>query len=247
LLGTVSHDGVVLQAITVPRAPSPEGRCYLLSAWESYPCRQALPHLFRSYGLMRRTSILPQPWFYPCARNLCRLLRTPAAWRPFPTLSLRIFLSVLGPIPRLLSWCSCPFLPMRQRPSRKAESVGATVNLSTATPVEFGFSGLQSFDDLQARRFARHPGCSHREALASGSHGFYVPAYLGLLPPRAGDMLAVRSRATDGRGTYTLPDSQPCRLLPARLPNARIPCPRLIRPARLRAPKRRACGTPCRG
>ncbi len=25
---TASHDGVVLQAITVPRAPSPEGRCY---------------------------------------------------------------------------------------------------------------------------------------------------------------------------------------------------------------------------
>jgi hypothetical protein len=25
-----------------------------------------------------------------------------------------------------------------------------------------------------------------------GSHGFYVPAYLGLLPPRAGDMLAAR-------------------------------------------------------
>jgi len=25
-----------------------------------------------------------------------------------------------------------------------------------------------------------------------GSHGFYVPAYLGLLPPRAEDMLAAR-------------------------------------------------------
>jgi hypothetical protein len=25
-----------------------------------------------------------------------------------------------------------------------------------------------------------------------GSHGFYVPAYLGLSPPRAGDMLAAR-------------------------------------------------------
>ena len=33
-------------------------------------------------------------------------------------------------------------------------------------------------------------------------------------------MLAVRSRATDGRGTYTLPDSQPCRLLPAHTHNS---------------------------
>ncbi len=32
-------------------------------------------------------------------------------------------------------------------------------------------------------------------------------------------MLAVRSRATDGRGTCTLPDSQPCRLLPAHSQN----------------------------
>jgi hypothetical protein len=65
-------------------------------------------------------------------------------------------------------------------------------NSSTATSVEVRFSRLQSFDSLQARRFARHPGCSYRSAQAPGSRGFYVPAELGLLPPRAGDMLAVR-------------------------------------------------------
>ena len=49
---------------------------------------------------------------------------------------------------------------------------------------------------------------------APGSQGFYFSAYLGPLPRRAGDILSVRYRATDGRGTCTLLDSQPCRLLP---------------------------------
>ena len=54
-------------------------------------------------------------------------------------------------------------------------------------------SRLQLFVYLQARRFARHPDCSHRcTSRYSGGRGFYVPAYLGSLPPRAGDMLTVR-------------------------------------------------------
>ena len=38
-LGTESHNDVVLQAITVPRATSPEGGRYLHSARDSNPCR----------------------------------------------------------------------------------------------------------------------------------------------------------------------------------------------------------------
>ena len=55
-------------------------------------------------------------------------------------------------------------------------------------------SGLQSFDDLQASRFARHSGRSHhrRPFVPRGSRGFYVRAEYGLLPPRTSDMLAVR-------------------------------------------------------
>ena len=87
----------------------------------------------------------------PLYHESLQVAARPCWKQALPDVNLRIFLSVLGPIPRLLSWCTCPFLPKRQRPSRKAESVGATVNLSTATSVEFGFSGLQSFDDLQAR------------------------------------------------------------------------------------------------
>ena len=69
---------------------------------------------------------LPQPRVSPCASGLCRLLRAPAGDRPFPTLSLRIVLSVLGHLPRLLSWCSYPFLPTRRRPSRNPQPVGAS-------------------------------------------------------------------------------------------------------------------------
>src|SRR5262249_48191521 len=54
--------------------------------------------------------------------------------------------------------------------------------------------------------------------LPQGSRGFYVRAYRALLPPHAPDMLTVRIQVIDGTGTFTLSDSQPCRLLtsPAR-------------------------------
>src|SRR6202043_649151 len=49
--------------------------------------------------------------------------------------------------------------------------------------------------------------------LPQSSRGFYVRAYRALLPPHAPDMLTVRTQAIDGTGTFTLSDSQPCRLL----------------------------------
>src|SRR5882724_2425607 len=49
---------------------------------------------------------------------------------------------------------------------------------------------------------------------AQGSRGFYIRAYRASLPLHAPDMLAVRIQAIDGAGTFTQPDSQPCRLLP---------------------------------
>ena len=55
-------------------------------------------------------------------------------------------------------------------------------------------SGLQSFADVQASGFARHPGRSYRNGSVDplGSRGFYVRTSDGLLPPRPSDMLAVR-------------------------------------------------------
>jgi len=62
------------------------------------------------------------------------------------------------------------------------------------------FSRLQSFTNVQARRFARHPDCSYRSAYTLGSRGFYIRAYHGSLPPRAPDMLTVRFGQLTVRG-----------------------------------------------
>jgi len=164
LSGTESHDGVVLQAITVPRAPSPEGRCYLHSARDSNPCRQALPRLYRSYGLMRRTGILSQPRVSPCALSLRRLLRTPAGRRPFPALSPQIFPQLPGPLPRRSLWCTYSFLPTGHRPSPFPKQVGTPQKSRTTTSVRRLLTRLQSFANVQASGFARHPGRSHRRA-----------------------------------------------------------------------------------
>jgi len=103
----------------------------------------------------------PRVSVVPSTPGLCRLLSAPAGRRTFPTLSLRIFPCVLGPLPRRLVWCLYPFLPTRQRPSPRSERVGAQQSpysdFSTAR-----FSRLQSFAHVQARRFARHPDRSYR-------------------------------------------------------------------------------------
>ena len=67
----------------------------------------------------------PRVSVIPSTPGLCRLLSAPAGRRTFPTLSLRIFPCVLGPLPRRLVRCPCPFLPSRQRPSPRSDRVGA--------------------------------------------------------------------------------------------------------------------------
>jgi len=128
------------------------------------------------------------------------------------------FSGCLDPYPGGSHWCTYPFLPRGQRPSPRREWLGTQQNIRTATSVRSGFSGLQSFANVQASRFARHPGRSYRieDYACQGSRGFYFHAYLGLLPPRAVDMLAVRNRVTDGVGTFTPLDSRPCWPLPRR-------------------------------
>src|SRR5712691_2098207 len=81
-----------------------------------------------------------------------------------------------------------------------------------------GISELQTFLYVLASRFAHPPDRSHRcPRLRQGSRGFYVRAEHASLPPHASDMLAVRIQVIDGERTFTPPDSQPYRLLPAPL------------------------------
>ena len=87
-------------------------------------------------------------------------------------------------------------------------------NPPTATSVGLRISELQSFSNVQTRRFARHTDSSYPYTSVSGSRGFYIRAYHGSLPLHAADMLTAQNRAIGGRGTFTLQDRQPCRLLP---------------------------------
>jgi hypothetical protein len=77
--------------------------------------------------LRAHAPVLPPPHVsvIPSTPSLCRWLSAPAGRRTFPTLSLRICPGVLGPLPRRLVRCPCPFLPSRQRPSPRSDQVGA--------------------------------------------------------------------------------------------------------------------------
>src|SRR4029450_10661371 len=87
--------------------------------------RSAFPGRPRSYGLMRQTTSRPPALVVPRSVGLGRLLRAPAAPWSFPTFSLHSCPRVLGPLPRRLVWCPCPFLPPRTRPSPRADQGGA--------------------------------------------------------------------------------------------------------------------------
>ena len=71
----------------------------------------------------------------------------------------------------------------------------------TTTSVRGLVTRLRSFTHVQAPGFARHPGRSHRKAwFPTPSRDFYVHAYLGSLPLRAVDMLAVRIEQLTAEG-----------------------------------------------
>src|SRR4029077_14775915 len=72
---------------------------------------------------------------------------------------------------------------------------------------------MQIFLNVPASKFALPQIVPTAAILPQGSRGFYVRAYRALLPPHAPDMLTDRVQVIDGTGTFTLSDSQPCRLL----------------------------------
>ena len=140
---------------------------------------------------------------------------------------------MLGPLPRWLTGCAYPFLPLPHRPSPKSQRVGCSTSFRSTTSERGSISRLQSFVNLQASEFAATQVVPTAETSVSdvqGGCGVYVRAQRGLLPPRASDTLAVRNRAIDGK------DLSPSRFaaLPAatgtftsRLSTVRSPSPSL--------------------
>ena len=151
--------------------------------------------------------------FWSRLRKLCRLLPAPAASGFFPTLSLRIFPVMPGPLSRRLADCTYLVLPLPQRPS----------------PLENG-SAYRNFPLKRLHSGAGFRDCSHffmfkpHSLLATliaptttvsrrAVGDFYIRAERALLPPHAPDMLSVRIQAIDGKRTFTFLDLRPYRLL----------------------------------
>jgi len=157
------------------------------------------------------------PRCYPCASGLRRLLSAPAGRRTFPALSLRIFPHVPGPVPRLLPWCPCPFLPTGRRPSRCPEPVGAWQH---PHPGNFGVDCSRGCSHSLMFRpavlLATQVAPTAVRSSRTGQPWLFHPSISRFdTSPCPG--YAIRPfRAIDGGRTFTSLDSQPCRLLPKR-------------------------------
>lgn len=91
------------------------------------------------------------------------------SWGPSRRYLTRTFSWMLGPLPRLSQWCLYPFLPTELRPSRNGYTVGRAAKTRTTTSVRTVISGLQSFLNVQASKFACHPGRSYRRRSRVGA------------------------------------------------------------------------------
>jgi hypothetical protein len=157
--------------------------------------RRALPLLHRSYELMRRTKTLSPPSvIIPPSVSLCRLSSVPAGKWPFPTLSPRVCPWMLGPLSRWVSWCTCPVLPSRQRPSpRGCKRVGFPPQPRPATSRQEGTFEMIDIPVYRSGLQVCLPPRSlpPQQLMPLGSHGVYVRAECMSLPSCTSDMLAV--------------------------------------------------------
>ncbi len=158
---------------------------------------------------------IPPAAFVPSLAGLCRLLPAPC-WRwSFPTLSLRTFPWVLGPVPRQPGRCTCPFLPVRHRPSPPPDYGSATATLrSKQLHADAGFEHVV-IRNLQAPKFARHPGCPHQLRPSSARRRWLLrPGRTRVVTFPCTGYANRPIWAIAGMRTYTSLRTQPCRLLP---------------------------------
>jgi len=108
-----------------------------------------------------------------------------------------------GPLPRWLTGCAYPFLPLSRRPSPKVYWVGCTTTFRSTTSERGGLTRLQSFDYLQASEFACHPGRPHRwhrkKSLPGRPWRLHPSKSRFVASPRIGHT-SRPNRAIDGRG-----------------------------------------------
>ena len=100
---------------------SANGRLILVGARQIFAC--TVPSL-KHDAMMCQSCCLSSAMRGDSLMSLCSLDHLLLVIRTVPTLSLRIFLSMPGPLPRRSLWCSYPFLPTKHRPSPIFERVG---------------------------------------------------------------------------------------------------------------------------
>ena len=158
-----------------------------------------------------------------------------------------------GPLPRWLTGCVCPLLPLSHRPSPKMHWVGSTTIPRSTTSERAELTRLQSVVDLQASEFACHPDRSHRwpPMWVPGRPWRLHPSRTRFVTsPRIG-YASRPNRAIDGRGLppprsaalLAAPHSFPVRiaLRPASIPD--------LPPGAIGSPfsscRTRSCANPC--
>ena len=183
-----------------------------------YPSRSRLQAAWA--GITRPSSLLrthapdlDAPRAFALARSLGlrRLLRAPAANRPFPTLSLQSLSRCLDPYPTAISRCTCSFLSGRHRPHLTKDRFGSLDYPCMATSAGRHISGLQSFTHVQAPRLARPPGCSRRFLRRAARPFTPRISRLVTCPELRYRYVCERTIHTAGLSPAGL---QPCRLLP---------------------------------
>jgi hypothetical protein len=123
------------------------------------------------------------------------------------------FLGCLIPYPGGSTKCFYLFLLLWHRPSPKKETGRLPQFLANTTFREAGFRGCRYFFMFRPPSLLVSQIVPTAAILPQGSRDFYFRAERASLPPHAPDMLTVRIQAIDGTRTFTLLDSQPCRLL----------------------------------
>jgi len=131
--------------------------------------------------------------FWPRSRSLCRLLPAPAATGIIPTLSLRIFPRMLGPMPRRSHRLLMPVTSSVSSAFPWAAEDWLPASTRETTFSRKSFSRLQTFLYVQASEFARLPGCSYRcayghraaEAFRSGQNVLRCLGFISALLVRS--------------------------------------------------------------
>ena len=177
----------------VPRAPLPS-RGVTSQGMATWATSKGITP---SSSLLRAHASVPNPprgFASARPRGPCRLLPAPAERGTFPTLSLRVFPWMLGPVSRRLAGVLIPVTSPHNiglpRPGLGSACRNYPAKRFLGRPVN---SGRQSFLYVQASKSACHPDRSHRCVSApQGSHGVYIRAERMSLPSCASDMLVVR-------------------------------------------------------